>query len=124
MRGEAVRGEGRGGEGVRKGAGRRDSSYKSQGRRCVVPRGLRKWQKQRIEMRKTTTIEERSKRTSCVGDSMEQLSPPESCVECVLTRDVCEEGEGHYQLRNASLSWNDSSSSPEDILTRVLEDMM
>ena len=41
----------------------------------------------------------------------------------MLTRDVYEEGEENYQWSGVTLSWN-ASSSPEDILTRSLEDMM
>ena len=123
MKGEGKRGEGVSGEEVRKGLRKQVNSYKSKGRHCVIPRGLSKWRKQEIEKKKITTIKKRSIRANCVGDSVERLRRLESCVECVLTRDVYGEGEENYQWSGVTLSWYDSSS-PEDILTRALEDMM
>ena len=53
MKGEGRRGEGVSGEEVRKELRKQVNSYKSKGRHCVIPRGLRKWRKQEIEKKKS-----------------------------------------------------------------------
>lgn len=126
-------------EQVRKQSGRRAVDQQGRGRKlrasssrhnhqCVVPRGLREWclrQKLRRQetRRKPAPTQASSSRAAGGGSARATPVSPGGCPECVLVSQSL--GEGLVEKHTWSLlrhSWGDSS--PEDILTRALEEMM
>ena len=129
-------------EAARKESGRRAGDQQGRGRKlrasssrhshqCVVPRGLREWYlRQKLRRQETRRKPVPTHPATCsssraAGGGSARATPlsPEGCPECVLVSQSL--GEGLVEKHTWSLlhhSWEDSS--PEDILTRALEEMM